>query len=285
MNWLIIIFLGMLATVKVSAQSRFGRTSIKNGTDAIFFNCILFLFTAIIFFSDAVNASSVTVLYAAMLGVIEISYQFFYINSLSLGSVSLTILIVNLFNVIPVILSALVFGDAISPLRITGIVMTLLSFAVCTDFSFKEKNAKKWFLCTLGVAVASASANVLQKFFAESPVASENSAFVSWGYIFAFVFSLAFYLVNSSIKEKKTFKTSPRVFVYAAICGGLLAVYMYINTKALTFIPGTFFFPAYSGISTILSTMVGIILFKDKLSKKQFLGIAVGIIALVLVNM
>lgn len=285
MHWLIILLLGVLATVKVSAQSRFGRTTIKNGSDTVFFNCVLFLFTAVIFFFDAVGASGLTVLFAVGLGLIEISYQYFYINSLSLGSVSLTVLIVNLFNVIPIILSALMFGDDISPLRIAGITLTLVSFAVCTDFSFKAQNSKKWFLCTLGVATASAAANVLQKFFAESSVATENKAFVSWGYIFAFVFSLVFYFLNSRANGGKTFKTSPRVFIYAALCGTLLAVYMYINTKALTFIPGTFFFPAYSGMSTILSTIAGIVLFKDKLTKKQFAGIAVGIAALVLVNM
>lgn len=280
-----LFLLCILSTLKVSLQSRFGKTSIKNAADSVYFNCVLFFFTALVFIKDAFIASHYTILFGVLLGLIEISYQYFYINSLSCGSVSLTVLVINLFNVIPILISALFYNEALSAYRITGIVLTFISFVICTDFSFKEENSKKWFLCTLGVASASASANVLQKIFASSQYALENKAFLSWGYVFAFLFSAFLYTAQSKLKEKKSFKTSPRVFIYALGCGLLLAVYMFVNTKALSFIPGSFFFPAYSGLSTIFTTAVGILFFKDKISTKQFIGTLVGIISLVLVNL
>ena len=49
-------------------------------------------------------------------------------------------------------------------------------------------------------------------------------------------------------------------------------------------IDGGFMFPTYSGMQSLGMTVIGILLFKDKLSKRQVLGVVTGISCVVLMN-
>jgi multidrug transporter EmrE-like cation transporter len=49
-------------------------------------------------------------------------------------------------------------------------------------------------------------------------------------------------------------------------------------------VDGTYFFPVYSGGAIVLSTLLGVIMFKDKISKNQVVGIILGIASIVLMN-
>ena len=49
-------------------------------------------------------------------------------------------------------------------------------------------------------------------------------------------------------------------------------------------IPGSFFFPTFSGMSSVLMTVIGILLFGDRLNKRQWVGVLFGIGAVVLLN-
>ena len=66
--------------------------------------------------------------------------------------------------------------------------------------------------------------------------------------------------------------------------GVILGVFVAINTYALSTIEGTFLYPTYSGGTIILSTLSGVLFFKDRLTVKQVLSILVGIVAVVLMN-
>ena len=53
----------------------------------------------------------------------------------------------------------------------------------------------------------------------------------------------------------------------------------------MSVVEGTFHFPTYAGLQSLTMTLVGIVMFKDKLSKKQMIGVVCGIVSVVLMNM
>ena len=52
----------------------------------------------------------------------------------------------------------------------------------------------------------------------------------------------------------------------------------------MSVVDGTFFFPARTGTIIVLSTLSGVLVFKDKLSPMQVVSVVLGGIAVVLMN-
>jgi multidrug transporter EmrE-like cation transporter len=89
------------------------------------------------------------------------------------------------------------------------------------------------------------------------------------------------------LRDKKTKKTKlkmGRTYIFAVAVGIVLAIFQWMNTYAISVMDGSFLFPVYSGGSIILSTLVGILFFKDKLTKSQKYSITLGIIAVIIMN-
>ena len=71
--------------------------------------------------------------------------------------------------------------------------------------------------------------------------------------------------------------------------GILLGVPNYFSAsfllKALNDIPAVIAFPTFSVATVVVISMTGLLVFKEKLSKKQWIGMGLILIALVLLNL
>ena len=72
--------------------------------------------------------------------------------------------------------------------------------------------------------------------------------------------------------------------VTPAAVGIILALFQWLNTYAISTMDGAFLFPLYSGGSILLSTLVGVTLFRDRLTARQRVSLFVGIVAVILMN-
>lgn len=59
----------------------------------------------------------------------------------------------------------------------------------------------------------------------------------------------------------------------------------YLLSLTLMELPLSFTYAIWSGVGTILTTMAGIFLFKEKISKKGFIGIGFIIVGVILLNL
>lgn len=284
MDYLLIILLCTLSTSKVITQGAFARKNVKTVNDSSLFNGLIFVFSALLFVWRAVGASPMILPFAAVFGVLSVIFQICYTGAMIEGNISLTVLMVNLSMIIPMGVSYFVFGEGMSPLRIVGIVLTVITFFVVTEFKGKGKTSGKWLLLAVLAMLADGGANVVLKFFGESQWRDEREAFVSCAYIVAAIASLTFYLLTSRRGKGISIKRQPKIFLIAAITGAILALFQLVNAFAVDRIDGTFFFPAYTGGCIIFSVFTSIFIFKERLTVKQVVGISVGIVALVLMN-
>ena len=190
--------------------------------------------------------------------------------------------------IMPLLVSYFYYNEKLSTYRIIGIILTIATIICVTDGKSGNKTNKKWLIFTVLAALSNGAIGITQKIFNASIYAVEREAFISSSYILAFCLTLVIYFViclsNKKKEERKTAKINAKIFIYIALVGGILAVFQWINNYALTIIDGTFFFPVYSGGSIILSSLVGVIIFKDKLTKKQLIGIILGVMSIVLMN-
>lgn len=284
MNYLIILAVCVLASMKVSFQSAFGKKNIKTSADALLFNVLVFAVSSLLFMPRVIGCSAGVWMYAVGPAVFALSYQFFYTNALSVGSVSLTVLIVNFSVVINVAISYIFYKEPLSALRITAIIFIIISFVICIGTESDRKFSKKWLVNTLLAMISSSGGTIAQKIFGESRYRLETSAFVSCFYAIATILALGGYCVLRIKGNKKTFILNFNGIKYALAVGICLALFQVVNTYSLGIIDGTFYFPVYTGGTIILSTLSGVLIFKDKLNIRQISGIVIGIVSMVLMN-
>ena len=283
MEYILVLILSIAGTAKMSFQSAFGKKNVVNSTDALCFNIFVFITVSVIFIPKVIGCSEMVWTYAVISGIFAVCYQIFYTIALSIGNVSLTVLIVNFGMVINVLVSYLFFNDSISLVRLTGIIMTVVSFIICSENVNKESTARKWFIFAVLALFANSFAAISQKIFGESPYASENQAYISCLYMVSLLIGVVIYNIMNK-KEKRTFKIDFNMIKYAILVGVCLAVYQLVFTYSLAHVEGTFLFPAQTGGLIILSTLSGVLIFKDKFTKKQLFGVILGIVSLILMN-
>lgn len=284
MKYLIIVVMCLLAATKMSFQSAFGKKSVKNTADSVFFNGMVFAFAALIFLPSASGCSYQVWIYSLFAAIFTVAFQLTYTKALATGNISLTVMIVNFNMVITTMISYFVYDEPISLLRISGIAITVISFVLSTEFKDEGKNEKKWFVLAITALITSALTATVQKIFGESQFGNQSRDFISCYYILSFVITIGVYIFFSKHGEKKTFKTDAKAILLAMAVGSSLAVFQAVYTYAIVNIDGTFLFPAYSGGTIIFSALSGVLIFKDSLSVKQTVSLLMGIIAVVLMN-
>ena len=283
MEYILIILLGVLATAKMSFQSGFSKKEVKTPTDSLLFNGVVFAFSAAMFLPKIFGCSPVIWAYAVAGAVFAMMFQLLYTTALSMGNVSLTVLIINFSMVISVLVSYIFYKEPISILRFCGILLTVCSFVICTRFDNSKSGGKKWLIVTVLAMLSSSGGSIVQKMLGESQYSGESQAFISCLYILAMGLSIIVYPFLKK-SQPRTCKIGFNMIKFAAGAGISLGVYQAFYTYALANVDGTFLFPAYTGVTIVLSTLSGVLIFKDRLTKKQVLGTLVGIVSIVLMN-
>lgn len=284
MTILLITLLCSLAAAKVIVQGKFSKSLIQNDADALSFNAGMFLTTAVIFSWKIIGCSTQVIPYALILAVLIVSFQFFYTKSLSTGNVAVIVLIINLSMIVPTLFSYFFYNESLSLQRIIGIAFTIVALVLCPAKDQKKTSGIKWLILALIASLLSSAISVTQKIFNSTHLATQQEAFLAIGYIVAFVLSLILLAIMKTKGTKPTIKLEKRYFISVSLIGIILAVHGWLTNYSITVIEGTLLFPFSCGGTILLSTIVGVVLFKDKLTPKQILGVIFGIVAAVLMN-
>ncbi len=282
MQYLLILPLCLLAVSKVTIQSRFSKDYIRKPVDAILFNTLIFAACALPSLPSLLQGiAPSTWIWGGAFGLFSVLFQLFYCFALRYGSVSITVLIVNCSMIIPVCVSAFLFREPLTTYHIIGIVLILITFLLNTEKSSSRFFSMKWFVFLLGAFFANSGGTVIQKLFTKYTASTDNSAFVAAAYLFAAVVSIGIALILRSRKQYCSFSFTPRVWITALSIGVILFLFQILNTYTMTQIDGTILFPVYNGGTALLATCSGCILFHEKLSPRQMLGLASGICGIV----
>lgn len=197
MQYLLILALCLIATVKMVVQGMFGKKKVKTLTDVSLFYFGIFLVASLIFSYRLPSASGLCWLFAAVFGVFSAAFQFFYTRALATGPVSLVGLLVNLAMLIPVTFSAIAYHEPIAPLRAFGITLILVSFLLSVEWGRGKPQARRrWILYAIVTMLANGICAVVQKIYVKSAgVTADGQTFTACCYLTASVLCLAFYLI------------------------------------------------------------------------------------------
>ena len=202
------------------------------------------------------------------------------------GPMSFTIVIISLSTVLTALSGTLFWDESLKITQIIGIVLMAFSFI----FAVKSKRGEngiswKWLLfCSIGF-VCCGSVGLMQKIHQSSGYKDEINAFLIFANITSVFISvfLAWYFKN---RETATLpfckqKNSKLYLLFALVVfgGGCVAVNHKLNLYLSGIIDSAIFFPIVNGGGLLLATLAALIVFHEKLTKKQWCGVIVGIIS------
>lgn len=285
---LILCSMAVISNIKVAVQGKCGRETVTDTMGRVAYNGLMFGFTALIFFVvffEPRLPSPTTWLLAAIYAVSSVLYQWTYLGAMQCGPISLTVL-VNSFSVIPkALLGVVAYGEELTALKVIGLVVILISFFFAVRSGTDEKPVSgRWLVMALSAALGNTVLTAMQKIHQETPVAGERSLFVVYGYVIAGVVSLIVVAFARLRKKPVGLKLSPKVCWLTALAAAALGGYQLLNMWMVGEMDSMVMQPISTSISILVSFLFGAVLFKDRLSRRQWIGAGIGIVGVVLLG-
>lgn len=202
------------------------------------------------------------------------------------AGVSVAVLASRLSVAIPVMLAFLLYGDSLNTMKIVGLVTALGSLYLCTatgqDFGVKHPRLRRVLPVTV-FFMFGCHFSLLK--FAQAHYLDNSSyhSYVTLSFLFALATSVAVGLM-------RIFSTKVGGRANDLIAGGLLglinygAIYYLIKVLSLEGWQSSQLFPIYSVGVVSLSSLLAMILFKERLSEAKKLGLFAGLLAVALLN-
>lgn len=233
-----------------------------------------------LFFSDD-RISRGAVIYGAVYGAILFAFLFFKTQAMATGPVSLSTLIASCAFVIATGFGVVYAKESVSTMQVIGMILLLVSLVMCVNPQKSgEKLSVGWLCYCLGFFLAGGFVGILYRLFG----ASSSSKDVEVMLLTAATVSLLLFAVTGVIaaKTKENIKPDKKVVIFMLLSGIASCAYIRMNLSLANVIPSVIFFPVSNGGMVILSTIIGQMVFKEKLNTLQLFGIAVGCIAVVI---
>lgn len=210
-----------------------------------------------------------------LFGVITALSNYYKMLSLSSGPMHITLLITTSSMIIPT-MSGVFFGEDFSLPKL--LIVGLLVFFIYLSLG-KTGNSrfnKRWFIYCALAFVFQGSIGVLQKVHQSTSHKGEIGAFL----FVAFICSLVYSLIRSR-KSLPSLKFNCKHYLFALVCGICTFCMNFLNLKLSGLLPSQLFFPVVNGSAIVLSSLMSVFFFKERLSKKQIIGLVGGILSLV----
>lgn len=224
-----------------------------------------------------------------------------YVLAVGCGSLALTTTIHSFALIIPTVLGFLVWGEPINAFKIIGIVLFAAALLLMGEKAEKGEKllSTKWIILMIISFFCEGFAPVAIKMHSialgEETASACNDVFMvmAYGMAFAGIF-VAAVLREGKItipcedgKTKNFMLDSLKIALPLASIGGICnGLYNLMNTVvANNKLDVSVFYPVISAGQLILTCVIAVVFFKEKLSLKQIAAIFCGVVAIVLLNM
>jgi len=213
----------------------------------------------------------------------------FTMLALEAGPMAYTNIFLYCSMIIPSVSGLVLYGEPVTLWQWVGCGLMIVSM-VCSIDSKASKDNKhaaslKWLILCLGAFAMNGGCGVSQKVYQHDPAQVQLGEYLILCYIVGVLLAVVMMIVH----KKKTGETATvlkegrKQFIpYALIAGVGMAFTGLVTTWLAGAMPAMIFFPVYNGAALLLSCLAGLLIWKEKFTKKQWVGMAAGIVALVL---
>lgn len=231
-------------------------------------------------------ASQSWILFAALQGMILAVNFYLLAHTAQRVGVAIAALASRLSVAIPSILAFSLYGDSLTVVKIAGLLAALLALYLCTvpDQGAGKTTSRLLQLSPITLFLTFGCyfsiLKYLQTYYLDQ---STYHTYVMSGFVFAFLSSIAIGL-GKGLFSAVNFHAG---HILAGIGLGLInyvAIYALLKVLALEGWESSRLFPIYSVGVVAVSTLLAFVCFRERLSSQKTLGLAVGLVAVALLN-
>lgn len=234
-------------------------------------------------------------IYSLVLGIAFGTAQAFYFitNSFAIktGPFGLTSVITNGATAITAFSGWLFFSESLTIFKILGIIFMLFCLMLASDKSEGQKKASFiWLIMCIISMVSSASIGLMQKIHQNSEYKNELMGFLVVAFVVKTLVSLVFYLSKVRVDKKKNIYVKSEMKIngltymlsFMITCGVCLAFNNCFNLYLSRVVDAAVLFPIVNGVPLMISLIVSVFVFKEKLIFKQVISFMCGLLAIVM---
>jgi len=273
---LLFLILGILSSTLVALTMKYSQIKCAPNGSMITVNYVVCILCAL--FNTGIgnlHIEKFSMGLGAFQGLLYLLSFLLYQYNIRKNGLALSSAFMKLGLLVPIIASIFWFREIPTIVQIVGILLAIAAILILN--LKKDGDGSVFVLGLIFLLLTGGAGDFTAKIFEVYGQAQFNKQFVLYTFVMALILSLALAIKNKQTLDKNDI-----------ICGIFVGVPNYFSAyfllKALYSVPATIAYPTYSMTVILLSTLAGVFLFKEKLSKLQLLALFIVLCAVVLLN-
>mgnify|MGYP003293757433 CR=1 FL=1 len=212
-------------------------------------------------------------------------------KAMGLGASSIVSLIYSFGFVLPIVFAFIVWGESVSIFQIAGLVLLVVSLVLIVyKKGEKSKRGWAWFILALVAMIGSGTNAILQKIHQRSPYFEELELFLVYATFFSMIFTFIAFLITKRKKNEEQTEEENKPSLLKRLIGPIglgvcVCALNFVNLYLAGKLPSIIQFPIYNVGNLLLTTVVSAIIFKDKTSVQQKIGLGIGVVAILIIGL
>lgn len=211
------------------------------------------------------------------------------------GHMGITLLIQNSSLLIPTVFGVLVWHEKLTPVKVLGIALILALLGLSAGDgeaaagNVKNWNRRRWIIVTAVAFLGDGVLAILQGMMSRECATTSSVNFTFWTSVFSVAVSallIAFYRLRG--QRLRMIGDRRELAVFSGLCAGIgvgTAGGNCFSILAPTRLSSVVFFPLRQGGLVLVMWVVGVLLYREKVSRRGLIMLAVGLLGLVLLNL
>lgn len=275
------LLLAIASSALVSITMRFSETKIRNNIAMLAVNYMMCTFLAWAYtdfgsFRPAELGTQTTVIFGAINGVLYLAGFVLLQRNIQTNGVVLSATFIKLGLLVSMVVSVVCFGERPEIWQWAGF---LLAVAAIVLMNYRPGEGKAGNMAgLLLLLLAGGGGDAMSKIFEEMG----NPAFSDHFLLTTFLMALGLCLILFAARKEKA-------GIWEVLFGLLIGIPNFFSAKfllaALKDIAAVIVYPVYSVATILVVTVTGVLVFREKLEKQQWISLDMILVALVLLNM
>jgi len=206
------------------------------------------------------------------------------IYALKYGPAVLTSLFVSLSLIVTTIWGFLFWNASLNVIVLIGLVLVVAAIYLCLNTDNKEDKSFswKWLFFALMSLLGNAGCSIVQRAQQVRFNGMHGSMLMFFAIGISFLTCLILYLKSNKKDSFTLIKRTGWLPIVAGICN--VALNLFVMLLATSLLSPSLIYPVIGVGALMVVTLISLFYFKEKMTKKQWLGIAIGSIAVALLS-
>lgn len=264
----------------------FQNKGLRGMGDILFFNALLSCVWIVILsvLNQGACLSARSWIWGAIYGAVTAAFLLCKMQAMATGPVSITSFTGCSSLLISTAFGVLFFNETVSPIQSIGVVVLIfaLFLTLTTNQTSDKKMSKAWYIWCFLFFIFSGATGIIFKLHQSSSARGEVNQMM----LASSVVSAVLFLSTSIFIQFKTDKTFPKIKspapLFVILCGIVSCGYNRLNISLSGMLPSIVFFPTFNGSVILFASLAAALIFREKITKRQIIGISIGTIALIM---